>query len=138
MCNQGNCVRCLISNDSTELHLSVFRAETICSEKISITILDTLKLLYFVKKISEHRYAIRISESCVDQNPSIVERHDPDNFTCFQTWERCPMEIAAYVFKLTIYIEHLHCSVRFIISNTALNFSVIIHYRQRSTFVFKN
>ena len=37
--NQGNCVRRLIS---TELHLSVFSAETISSDKMSIDILDTL------------------------------------------------------------------------------------------------
>ena len=48
---------------------------------MSIDISDTLKLLYFVKKISEHRYDIRISESCVDPNPLMVERQDPDNFT---------------------------------------------------------
>ena len=49
--------------------------------------------------MSEHRYNIRISESCVDPNPLMVERQDPDNFTCFQTRERCALEIAAYVFK---------------------------------------
>ena len=50
--------------------------------------------------MSEHRYDIRLSESCVDPNPSMVERHDPDNFTRFQTRERCALEIAAYVFKI--------------------------------------
>ena len=47
----------------------------------------------------EHRYDIRISESCVDPNPLMVEIQDPDNFTCFQTRERCALEIVAYVFK---------------------------------------
>ena len=46
-----------------------------------------------------HRYDIRLSESCVDLNPLMVERQDPDNFICFQTRERCALEIAAYVFK---------------------------------------
>ena len=49
--------------------------------------------------MSEHRYDIRISESSVDPNPLMVERQDPDNFTRFQTRERCALEIAAYVFK---------------------------------------
>ena len=49
--------------------------------------------------MSEHRYDTRISESCVDPNPLMVERQDPDNFPRFQTRERCAMEIAAYVFK---------------------------------------
>ena len=66
---------------------------------MSIDISDTLKLLYFVKKISKHRCDIRISESCVDPNPLMVERQDPDNFTRFQTRERCALEIAAYVFN---------------------------------------
>ena len=47
----------------------------------------------------EHRYDIRISESYVDPNPLMVEIQDPDNFTRFQTRERCALEIAAYVFK---------------------------------------
>ena len=50
--------------------------------------------------MSEHRYDIRISESCVDPNPLMVERQDPDNFTRFQSRERCALEIAAYVFKI--------------------------------------
>ena len=29
----------------------------------------------------------------------MVERQDPDNFTRFQTRERCALEIAAYVFN---------------------------------------
>ena len=66
---------------------------------MSIEISDTLKLLYFVKKISERRCDIRISESCVDPNLLMVERQDPDNFTLFQTRERWALEIAAYVFK---------------------------------------
>ena len=48
----------------------------------------------------EHRYDIRISESYVDSNPLMVEIQDPDNFTRFQTRERCALEIAAYVFKV--------------------------------------
>ena len=52
--------------------------------------------------MSEHRYDIRILESCVDPNPFMVERQDPDNFTHFQTRERCALEIAAYVFKVLI------------------------------------
>ena len=51
--------------------------------------------------MSEHRYDIRISESCVDPNPLMVERQDPVNFNSFQTRERCALEIAAYVFKIT-------------------------------------
>ena len=47
----------------------------------------------------EHRYDIRITESCVDPNPLMVERQDPDNFPRLQTWERCALEIAAYVFN---------------------------------------
>ena len=49
--------------------------------------------------MSEHRYDMRISENCVGPNPLMVERQDPDNFTRFQTRERCALEIAAYVFK---------------------------------------
>ena len=52
--------------------------------------------------MSEHLYSIRISESCVDPNALMVERQDPDNFTRFQTQERCALEIAAYVFKLIL------------------------------------
>ena len=51
--------------------------------------------------MSEHRYNIRVSESCIDPNPLMVERQDPDNLTRFQTWERCALEKAAYVFKAT-------------------------------------
>ena len=50
--------------------------------------------------MSEHRYDIRILESRVDPNPFMVERQDPDNFTRFQTRERCALEIVAYVFKI--------------------------------------
>ena len=53
---------------SSELHLSVFGTETISTDKCTIDISDTLKL-HFVKKISEHRYDIRVSESCVGPNP---------------------------------------------------------------------
>ena len=85
---------------------------------MSIDISDTLQLLYLVKNMSEHRYDIRISESCVDPNRLMVERQDPDNFTRFQTWERCAFEIAAYVFKLIVLLqshlllcEHVFCDV---------------------------
>ena len=53
--------------------------------------------------MSDHRYDIRISESCVDPNSIMVERQDPDNFTRFQTRERCALEIAAYVFKVSFW-----------------------------------
>ena len=49
--------------------------------------------------MSDHRYDKRISESCVDPNPLMVERQDPDNFIRFQMQERCAFEIAAYVLK---------------------------------------
>ena len=59
--------------------------------------------------MSEHRYDIRISESCVDPNRLMVERQDPDNFPRLQTRERCALEIAAYVFnnqiQYTMYIS---------------------------------
>ena len=66
---------------------------------MTIDISDTLSLLYFVKKMLEHQYDVRISEKCVDPNPLMVVRQDPDNFTRFQTRERCALEIAAYVFN---------------------------------------
>ena len=47
----------------------------------------------------EHRYDIRMLESCVDPNPLTVERQDPDSCIRFQTRERCAFEIAVYVFK---------------------------------------
>ena len=53
--------------------------------------------------MSEQRYDIRILESCVDPNPLMVERQDLDNFTRFQTRERCALEIAAYVFNNMVY-----------------------------------
>ena len=53
--------------------------------------------------MSEHRYDIRISKSCLDPNPLMVERQDPDNFTRFQTRERCALEIAAYVFNMNMF-----------------------------------
>ena len=56
--------------------------------------------------MSEHRYDIRISEGCVDQNPFMVKRQDPDNFTRFQMQERCTLEIAAYVFNYK-YLQRL-------------------------------
>ena len=61
--------------------------------------------------MSEHRYDIRISESCVDPNPSMVERQDPDNFTRLQTRKRCALEIAAYAFKIVHslkLVDYLH------------------------------
>ena len=66
---------------------------------MTIDFSETLLLLYFDKKMSEHIYDIRISESCLDPNPLMVKRQDPDNFTRFQTRERCALEIASYVFK---------------------------------------
>ena len=53
--------------------------------------------------MSEHGYDTSISESCVDPNPLMVERQDPDNFTRLQTRERCALEIDAYVFKQVIH-----------------------------------
>ena len=47
----------------------------------------------------EHRYDIRMWESCVEPNLLMVERQDPDNCIRFQTRERCALEIAAYVFN---------------------------------------
>ena len=82
----------------------------ISSDKMSIDISHTLPLIYFVKRMSEHRYDIRISESCVDPNPLMVEKQDPDNFTRFQMRERCALEIAAYVFKSMTYIVCLSMS----------------------------
>ena len=66
---------------------------------MTIGISDTLYLLYFVKKMSEHGYGIRILEIRVDPNPLMVERQDSDNFTRFRTRKRCALEIAAYVFN---------------------------------------
>ena len=54
--------------------------------------------------MSEQRYDIRVAESCVDPNPLMVERQDPDNFTLFQTRKRCALEIAAYVFKIYLFV----------------------------------
>ena len=84
----------------------MFSAETISSDKMSIDISDTLLLLYFVKKMSEHRHDKRISESCVDPNPLMVERQDPNNFTRFQLREKCALEIAAYVFNTFHLSKH--------------------------------
>ena len=55
--------------------------------------------------MSEHRYDIRKSESCVGPNRLMVERQDPDNFPRLQTRERCALEIAAYVFKVIVRIR---------------------------------
>ena len=48
----------------------------------------------------EHRYDIRMWESCVDPNPLMVKRQDSDNCIRFQTREMCALEIAAYVFNI--------------------------------------
>ena len=67
--------------------------------------------------MSKHRYDIRISKSCVDPNPLMVERQDPDNSTRWQTRERCALEIAAYVFKEESkvgnrdWVDHQACSL---------------------------
>ena len=53
--------------------------------------------------MSEHRYDIKIMESCVDPNPLMAERQYPDNFPRLQTRERCALEIAADVFNLEFY-----------------------------------
>ena len=92
---------------------------------MSIDISDPLKLLYFVKKMSEHRYDIRIMDSCVDPNPLMAERQDPYNFTRLQTRERCALEIAAYVFnmiKTKLYIHPIHSSM-YLQSKLMFNFS---------------
>ena len=59
--------------------------------------------------MSDHRYDIRISESCVDPNPLMVKIQDPDNFTRFQPRERSALEIATYVFK--VYILGMVCAL---------------------------
>ena len=53
----------------------------------------------------EHRYDIRMWESCVEPNLLMVERQDPDNCIRFQTRERCALEIAAYVFKNPVFLN---------------------------------
>ena len=53
----------------------------------------------------EHRYDIRMWESCVEPNLLMVERQDPDNCIRFQTRERCALEIAAYVFNIGIKLD---------------------------------
>ena len=65
--------------------------------------------------MSEHRNVIKISESCVDLNLLKVERQDPDNFTCFQTQEKCAWEIAAYVFN-TVFLS---LKIDFVLANSA-------------------
>ena len=61
--------------------------------------------------MSEHRYEIRISESCVDPNPLMVERQDPDNLTRFQTRERCalkkPHMSLTWVYQIVIIMRML-------------------------------
>ena len=61
----------------------------------------------------EHRYDIRMWESCVEPNLLMVERQDPDNCIRFQTRERCALEKAAYVFKSYLFTDTLviyYCS----------------------------
>ena len=60
-----NCIHCMISPD---LPVSVFGTEVFSSDLRSIDILVTLQLLYFVKKMSEHQYDIRVAEKSVDSN----------------------------------------------------------------------
>ena len=59
--------------------------------------------------MSEHRYDIDL-ESFGDPNHLMAERQDPDNFTRFQTRERCAVEIAAYVFNYVqaLWLNSLH------------------------------
>ena len=114
----------------SELHLSFFVTETISYDKRSIDISDTLELLYFAKKMSEHRYDIRISESCVDPNPLKFERQDPDNLTRFQTQERCAWEIAAYVFNVPhmFYMCLYRETIKKILSETTMTIWLCIWY----------
>ena len=80
----------------------------------------------------EHRYDINISESCVDSNPLMVERQDPDDFTRFQTRERCTMEIAAYVFKtgFTVFsFISTHCILYRLFTLFELPTQVLTHIR---------
>ena len=78
----------------------------------------------------EHRYDIRLWESCIDPNPLMVERQDQDNCIRFQTRERCALEIAAYVFKIgrlnipylatMVYVSLLLYFERILLSRKAL------------------
>ena len=52
-----------------ELHLSVFGTKTVRSDKKTIDISNTLKSLYFVKKIGKHGYDMIVFESRNDPNP---------------------------------------------------------------------
>ena len=122
---------------------------------MSIDISDTLSLLYFVNKMSEHRYGIRISESCIDPNPLMVERQDPDNFTRFQTRERFALEIVAYVFKAKLFLDitrlllhdvsilrdfrnspfYIHSLLNMVnLRMYSLSFFILLHYRPRLPF----
>ena len=80
--------------------------------------------------MSEHRYDVRIPESCVDPNPWKVERQDPDNFTCFQTRKMCAWEIAAYVFKVAfnpykgIYLSKTLTCMKFFLFKQKLFFFI--------------
>ena len=64
----------------------------------------------------------RILESCVDPNPLMVERQDPDNSTRFQTRERCALEIATYVFK-----ELINCLSRAYFTNIVTVYTLNSH-----------
>ena len=65
---------------------------------------DTLKLLYFFQENVGTPIKHKNIRGYVDPNPLMVERQDPDNLTRFQTRERCALEIAAYVFKISIEV----------------------------------
>ena len=73
----------------------------------------------------EHRCDIRISESYVDPNPLMVEIQDPDNFTRFQTPERCALEIAAYVFKRSLTYKSIMENGPFAPKEQMLLYSII-------------
>ena len=86
-----NCVHCLISPD---IHLSVFNGtETIRSDKRSIDISNTPYLLYFVKKVSEHLYGIRVSETVFIRFRKWSKDRSPDNFSFFVDGGILHMEI---------------------------------------------
>ena len=54
------------------------------------------------RKWWEHRYDVRLSENCIDQNSYMGERQDPDNLPCFPTQAWCTWELTAYVFNLRL------------------------------------
>ena len=68
--------------------------------------------------MSEHRYDIDISNAALIRIRK-WSRQDPDNFTRFQTRERCALEIAAYVFySSSIYIMFTFCVMYTFLSNS--------------------